>query len=174
MWLAHGVGTRTDLPVPVGPAATAAAATLVISFAVLGLLWKRPRPVSDGRPLPVEAVLDHPVLRMALQLVALLMTAAVTVIGFAGPPEISSNLAPWTFYIHFWVGMVPASLLLGPVVRVLNPLRLLHRGLTGLLRIDPDHGLRAPLSGASAGVSASALPPGVGYWPAAVSLVAFG
>jgi hypothetical protein len=71
------------------------------------------------------------------------------------------NLAPWAFFVTFWVGLVPASLLLGPVWRVLNPLRLVHAALAATLRVDPDHGVRS-------------LPEAVGYWPAAASLAGYG
>lgn len=59
------------------------------------------------------------------------------------------------------MGLVPASLLLGPVVRAVNPLRLQHDVVTRLGRIDPERGL-------------ARLPDGVGYWPAGLSLLAFG
>jgi hypothetical protein len=55
---------------------------------------------------------------------------------------------------------VPASLLFGPVWRVLNPLRLLHRWLTASVPVDAARGVLR-------------LPSGVGYWPAAVSLAVF-
>lgn len=161
--LAHGIGTRSDLPVPVGLAALAAGCTLVISFAVLAVLWRRPRAPRTGvaLPGPVATVLDSAPLRILLQLGTLLIAATVVVAGLAGPDDPARNLAPWVFYVVFWVGLVPASLLLGPVWRVLNPLRLLQGAVAALLRISPSHGVLD-------------LPSGVGYWPAAVSLAAFG
>lgn len=163
MVLAHGVGTRSDLPVPIWLAAAGAALALVISFVVLGALWRRPRFTgTTGRPLPagVQAVLDAPALRIVLRAVTLAAVVFVCAVGFTGPPSTSQNIAPWVLYITFWVGLVPASLLLGPVWRVLNPLRLLHAVLARVLRLDPQNG---PLP----------LPDAVGYWPAAVSLAAF-
>lgn len=159
---AHGVGTRGDLPVPLGPAAAAAAVTLIISFAVLAFLWRQPRTPGGGRPLPrvVTAVADHPVTRTTVRAVALALLVAVVGIGFIGPDDPSDNVAPWAFYVTFWAGLVPLSLLFGPVVRYANPLRLLHRIVAGALRIDRVHGLRT-------------LPASVGYWPAVVSLLAF-
>lgn len=159
--LAHGIGTRSDLPVPVGLAAAAAAAALVISFAMLAVLWRRPRRGGDGRPLSAATVLfDAPVLRGAMRLVVLCLAVVVVVVGLVGPADPAANIAPWAFYVTFWVGLVPASLLLGPVWRVLNPLRLVQEGAARLLRIDVEHG-------------AVPLPAWVGYWPAAASLAVF-
>jgi hypothetical protein len=97
---------------------------------------------------------------MGLRVAATVLSAAVCLIGFLGPPSVQRNLAPWVFYVTFWVGVVPASLLLGPVWRVVNPLRLVHSALARPLRLDPQRGVFA-------------LPERLGYWPAAVSLAAF-
>lgn len=164
MPLAHGVGTRSDLPIPTAFAAVGAGLAVVISFAVLALLWRGPRltGAAAGRPLPVAltVVLDSAPLRRTLRLATVLFVATVCAIGFLGPRETSDNIAPWALYVTFWVGLVPASLLLGPVWRVLNPLRSLHSAVARLLRIDPERGLRE-------------LPDRVGCWPAAWSLGVF-
>jgi len=156
MVLAHGVGTRGDLPVPVEYAALAAGLVLVLTFVLLGVLWKTPRLTAPPprRPLPGWLV-------VLLRGVTTALAVAVVVIGFVGPAETTDNLAPWAFYVTFWVGLVPASLLFGPVWRVLNPLRALHAGGAAVLRIDPERGVRD-------------LPVRVGLWPAAVALFAFG
>jgi hypothetical protein len=135
--LAHGVGSRTDLPIPLGLALYGAGAAILISFAVLLLFWRTPRlgGTSSGWPLPsgVQRVVDAPVFRRCLQALVLGVAVLVTAVALTGPAETARNLAPWTLYVTFWVGLVPASLLLGPVWRVANPLRLLHRGLLILL-----------------------------------------
>ena len=41
--LVHGVGGRSDLPIPFGLALAASAFVLVVSFAALAVLWPRPR-----------------------------------------------------------------------------------------------------------------------------------
>jgi hypothetical protein len=162
MRLAHGIGTRSDLPVPTGLAAVAAGAALLISFVVLALLWRRPRATGSGRELPgvVAALLDAEPVRVGLRLATLLITVLVCVAGLAGPLDPSLNVAPWALYVTFWVGLVPASLVFGPVWRVLNPLRLAQLWVARLLRLDPDSG-------------ALPLPAAVGYWPAAVSLFGY-
>ena len=159
--LAHGVGSRTDLPIPIGFALYGAGAAILASFAVLLLFWRAPHlgGANSGRPLPagVQRLLDSAALRRTLQALALLAAAFVVVVALAGPEETARNLAPWVLFVTFWVGIVPASLLLGPVWRVVNPLRLLHR----LLRpLGPD----AP---------GAARLPALGLWPAAGSLTVF-
>ena len=164
MVLAHGIGTRADLPVPSTLAALGAGLAVVISFVVLGTLWRRPRFTgsSAGRPLPtgLQRVFDSPVPRIGLRLVTLVAAGLLVVIGLVGPDSTALNLAPWAFYITFWVGLVPASLLLGPVWRVLNPLRLVHAVLARALRLDPATGR-------------ATLPEAVGYWPATASIAGF-
>ena len=159
--LAHGVGSRTDLPIPLGLALYGAGAAILISFTALLLFWRTPKlgGASSGRPLPaaVQRVIDGPALRRALQAVALALLALVTAAATAGPDETARNLAPWALYVTFWVGLVPASLLLGPVWRAANPLRLLHRTLRPLLPSPPGAGRL----------------PALGLWPAAISLLAF-
>jgi len=163
--LAHGVGSRGDLPVPVGAAALAAGLVLVVTFVALGRFRRTPhlRGADAGRPLPhpLAVVLDSPALRAAARTSVLVGFVAVVVVGLAGPDGTARNLAPWVLYVNVWVGIVPVSLLLGPVWRVVNPLRALHSGLAAVLRLDPDRGL-------------TDLPSRVGLWPAAVMLALFG
>jgi hypothetical protein len=59
-----------------------------------------------------------------------------------------------------WVGLVPAAILFGPVYRLCNPLRWLHRGLCKVAGIDPAAGLVT-------------YPPKLGVWPGAFFLLAF-
>ena len=159
--LAHGVGSRTDLPIPLGLALYGAGAAILISFAVLLLFWRTPRlgGPSSGRPVPagVQRALDSPVVRRVLQAGALAVAVLVVAVALTGPPETRRNLAPWALYVTFWVGLVPASLLLGPVWRVVNPLRLLHRALGALLPRSPGAGHL----------------PRLGLWPAVPSLLVF-
>jgi len=159
--LAHGVGTRLDLPIPIGLALFGAGAAILFTFAVLLLFWRKPRlgGADAGRALPegLQRAIDSGTLRSALQAVVLAAAVFVVVVAFAGPDDTPHNLAPWVFYVTFWVGLVPASLLLGPIWRVVNPLRLLHRGLR--LAVP-----RAPGAGRL---------PALGLWPGAASLFVF-
>jgi hypothetical protein len=158
----HGLGGSQDLPIPLSLALAGGAAALAVVFIVLALAWKEPRFDADvqGRPVPgVQRVVDAPAFGWALRVFGLVATAYVTWAAVAGP----DNLANPTFgvvYVLLWVGVVPASLLLGPVYRAFNPLRTLHLLLSKLSGGDPD-------------VGAVALPRRVGLWPASLGLLAF-
>jgi hypothetical protein len=162
--LAHGLGGRSDLPVDPGLAAAGAAAAVAVSFFMVA--DRRPRSRTYHRsnePPPAAALVEEPqssVVARVLQVLVLLASIAVVIIALAGPLRPRSNLAPYALYVVFWVGLVPASLLFGPVWRLLNPLRTVHAALCRLFGVDPDEGLRH-------------LPSGVGLWPAAGSLLVF-
>jgi hypothetical protein len=159
--LAHGVGSRTDLPIPLGFALYGAGAAILLTFAVLLLFWRSPKlgGAGSGRPVPawLERAADSPPVRRGLQTIALAVAVLVVAVGLVGPEDSDRNLAPWALYVTFWVGLVPASLLLGPVWRVANPLRLLARAARPLLPSAPG---------------ADRLP-ALGLRPAAASLLVF-
>jgi hypothetical protein len=161
--LAHGVGNREDLPIPFSFALIGAAFALIVSFVVLLLLWREPRldPVHAGRPLPAGAqrVLDSPATRNALRALGLVATTYVVMAMVFGHDD-ALNPSAATVYVLFWVGVPLLSLLLGPVWRLINPIRTLQLALARGMRADPRVGL-APL------------PPWLGYWPAALSLLSF-
>jgi hypothetical protein len=159
--LAHGVGSRTDLPIPLGLALYGAGAAILLSFVVLVLFWRKPKldRTSSGWPLPVgvQRLVDGPPVHRVLQALVLAGAVLVAAVAVAGPTETSRNLAPWVLYVTFWVGLVPVSLLCGPVWGTVNPLRLVHRALRVVLPSAPGAGRL----------------PALGLWPATVSLLVF-
>ncbi|MFF5976318.1 hypothetical protein ACFY7C_32910 [Streptomyces sp. NPDC012769] len=128
--LAHGVGAQHDLPLSPFYAYAGAFAALFVSFLSLGLLWSTSRFRGDraGRPLPaaLQRLADAPVTRAALRLLGAAAGTALVLHLLLGPDDPDRNPAPGAVYVLLWVGLVPASLLLGPVWRLLNPLRTLH------------------------------------------------
>ncbi|MBM7786472.1 hypothetical protein [Tenggerimyces flavus] len=151
MIVAHGVGGRDDLPLPLDLVLQGAAVALLVSFLVLGVAWKQPR----FQPTTPAATRDLPVLQ-GLTLAATMLLAGVAVLG----PDERTNPVPYVVYVLFWVGMPLLSALFGPVWRYANPLRLLHRLLCQLPGLHSRQRLRP-------------LPEWLGYWPAAASLTAF-
>ncbi|MGC4770046.1 hypothetical protein ACLQ25_13875 [Micromonospora sp. DT44] len=162
--LAHGVGGRQDLPITLPELVVAAALTLVVTFVALGVLWREPRLDRDaagGRPVPdrLARLVDAPAFRWVLRALGLL-GAGWFCVGLLAGPDTPENPTAGVLYVLLWVGLVPVSLLFGPVWRAVNPLRTVH--LLGALaaRRDPARGVRE-------------LPAGLGLWPAALTLFGF-
>jgi hypothetical protein len=163
--IAHGVGTRQDLPIPFAAALGGAVVALVASFVALGTLWKQPRlaGAAAGRPLPTGLAdgLDAPWFRWVLRALGLILTGYF-LLGLLLGPDDALNPSAGVVYVLFWVGtLVFASVLFGPVWRMLNPLRSLHLIGCRLLIHDPDRGLLAA-------------PVRLGRWPAAFAVLSFG
>lgn len=161
--LAHGVGGGHDLPISPFYAYAGAFAALLISFLALGLLWSRPRfrgPVA-GRPLPaaLRRAADARAVRLPLRAAGLAAYALTLATALFGSPDPRLNPAPGLLYAVLWVGLVPASLLLGPVWRLLDPLRTLHALACRATGRDPAAG-RPP-------------PARLGHWPAAAGLLGY-
>jgi hypothetical protein len=157
----HGIASRHDLPLPFGFVVVGAAVALALSFTVLVLAWREPRfGAEPGVPVPrIQAVVDTPVVRTAARLLVLALFGWVGLaVGF-GPDRLTNPVFGFVF-VWLWVGLVPLSLIAGPIWRAVNPLRTLHRGLCLIARTDPDSGLIE-------------LPSRLGVWPAAPSLLAF-
>ena len=157
--LAHGLGGSSDLPVPYAFSVVGAAWALTFTFALVALAWKRPRfdPDNPTRPLPtaVTTFVDSRVTRGVAAAAALAFTGWVLLAGLFGPQN-QGNALLGVFYVLLWVGLVAVSLLVGPVWRVLSPVRTVYALLQ---RITPDP--RRPY------------PESWGYRPAAVGLFAF-
>lgn len=161
--VAHGVGSRQDLPLPFGLAVAGAGTALVVSFLALALLWPAPRldGAHAGRPLPraLAALLDSRATRAVLAALGAAVTLYVLVALVLGKDD-ADNPVPFVVFVLLWVGLVPLSVLFGPVWRRLNPLRTLHLVVVRAARLDPREGVLA-------------LPDRLGYWPAAAGLLAF-
>jgi hypothetical protein len=125
-WLAHGVGSRGTLPLPLWQFVWAAIAALVLSFVGLGALWRTPRLGSDAPTLTIRG--SQPILGAArwvlrvlgLALFGLTLGAALFGADVGGE---AVNLAPVTIYVMVWVAIPVASAFLGDIWRALNPFR---------------------------------------------------
>jgi hypothetical protein len=162
--VAHGVGSRQDLPVPFSFALAGAVIAVLVSFIAVGLLWRTPRMkgADAGRPLPapLAAAIDAPATAWVLRALGLVIAGWIAAAALFGPDDRLNPTAGFV-YVLLWVGAcVVASLLLGPIVKAMNPLRTLHLVLSRVTGRDPDTGL-VPL------------PENVGRWPAAAWLVGF-
>jgi hypothetical protein len=120
---AHGVGGRSDLPLPLWQFLYAAGAALVVSFLALRLLWPRARltAASEGvaLPRPVDTVVS--VLGVAVRVLGVVLWAVTIAAAWGGTENSRENLAPTLVYVALWVGMQATSAVLGDVWRALSP-----------------------------------------------------
>ena len=161
--LAHGIGGAKDLPISPELAIAGASAALVVSFTVLAVAWRMPRydAATSGRPAPalVRRLVDSAGWRVGcrvLGFVVFLYAAMAAVLG----KDLVINPIFGIFYVWWWVGLVPLSLLLGPVWKAISPVRTINLAFAKVSGSDPDRGLLT-------------YPDRLGCWPAAVGLYAF-
>ncbi len=151
----HGIGGRGDLPVPLWLAIYSAGAAVAVSFFALAALWSRPRFETTGGTALAQLtrLVDSKPMRWLLKLVGLLALALLIGAAWFGSDSPAENPASTWLYVWIWVGIIPLSLLFGPIWRVANPLRT----IAGLVRRT----------------SYRRIPEGVAYWPAVVGLAGF-
>lgn len=158
--LAHGLGGSGDLPVPYAYAMVGAAWALTFTFALVAFAWRRPRfdPAKPGRPLPaaLTTFVDARATRWSAAGLALAFAAWVVAAGVWGPDS-ESNALLGACYVLLWVGLVAVSLAVGPVWRVISPIRTVYLLLRRL----------------GVGRPRLSYPEGWGYRPAALGLFAF-
>lgn len=153
MILAHGIGGRSDLPVPLSYFIAGAVVVLVASFVALAVLWPRPR-LQDGprqRPLPANGL--GRALGAILKLVGLVALLLTITAGLYGSEESATNPAPVLVYVAFWLVIPFAGAVVGNLYSFANPWRTLLAPLRGTERPD--------------------LLDRVGVWPATVALLGF-
>lgn len=149
---------------PLSYALIGAAWALAATFAVVAVAWRTPRfdPAKPGRALPkwVSDAVDSPVVRWIVAAAAMAFTIWVAVAAIWGPQG-SDNALPGAFYVLLWVGLVAISVAVGPVWRLISPVRTVWR----LFEI----GRRSR----AASEGRTRYRPGWGYWPGVVGLFAF-
>ncbi|WKN49584.1 hypothetical protein [Nocardioides sp. Arc9.136] len=162
-YLAHGIGGAKDLPISPELAIAGAVAALTVSFTVLALAWRKPRydAATSGRPAPafLERVVDATAFRVVLRVLGMavfLYGAYAAVLG----QDLLTNPVFGMFYVWWWVGLVPLSLLLGPVWKAISPVRTINLLFARVSGGDPDQGVFT-------------YPERLGVWPAAIGLYAF-
>ena len=100
--IAHGVGARGDLPLPLPFFVWALGIALAVSFVALVVLWPEPklRRLAEGRLLVrVPRALSATAGGLGLALLLLSVTA-----GWIGENIVVRNILPVTLYVTVWVG----------------------------------------------------------------------
>ena len=163
--VAHGIGKVQDLPIPAWLFYWGAAVVLVVSFLLLGGLWRRPllaqheqgRGLSEG----LSRVVLGP-LRIAVQALSVALLALVWLAALFGDTDPYRNLAPTWVYVVFWLGVPALSVALGNVWRALSPWRALADAFVWLRE-----------RGGREAKPLAEYPERLGRYPAALALLAF-
>ena len=166
---AHGFGERYDLPLPLALFVYGAAAAVVATFIVAGLLIRRAAPVhsAPGFDLlahPIGRLLAHPAVVFSLKFVSVLLFIVTVTAGFVGNQNPYRNIAPTMVWIVVWVGLAYVSAFVGDLWALLNPWRTIFAWAESLCaRLGGGRGLSLGLR----------YPDALGVWPAVVLLLAF-
>jgi hypothetical protein len=164
--IAHGLVARSDLPIPEWLFGWAAAMVLVVSFVALAILWPEPKLQREGwRPLPawLGRVLTSRAVEILCGAIGIFLFGLVIYTGLEGVQSSTANFAPTFIYVIFWLGFVPASVLLGDVFRAFNPWRAIGRAVAWVAKTAARGELPAPLT----------YPEKLGRWPAVAGIFAF-
>lgn len=159
---AHGLGGQQDLPISLTLTVAGAVAALVVSFTVLVLAWRRPRyDPGDGRPAPLvlDRVVAHPAFAVALRVLGMVVFLYTVMVAVLGVDKIINPFFG-IIYVWLWVGIVPMSLLFGPFYKAISPVRTINLLIARVAGGEADEGLHR-------------YPERLGYWPAALGLLAF-
>lgn len=159
---AHGIGGQADLPIPLSLAISGAVAALVVSFTVLIVAWRSPRyAVPGGRPAPewLDRLVQSTGLRVTLRAVGLVVFGYAVFTAAFGEDQLTNPFFG-IVYVWLWVGLIFASVVIGPVWRAINPMRTIGAGLARVSGADPERGI-------------ANYPAWLGQWPAALGLFAF-
>ena len=122
--LAHGIGNVQDLPIPAWMFYWGAGLVLVVSFVLLGALWKQSLLAAHERGRDLGAALSRFVVGRcgsSFQAISVVLFGLVWASALFGDTDPYRNLAPTWIYVVLWLGVPALSVLLGNVWRALSP-----------------------------------------------------
>ncbi len=161
--LAHGLGVRSDIPLPGWLFSWGAAIVLAVSFFALAALWTDAKlETARVRELFRIPRLTQPICGA----IGIAIFAALVYFGFAGNQDADQNVVPTFVYVFFWTMLPLLSAIFGDIFRPFNPWRA--AGLAA-------HRVRVRITGSDASAPPRfAYPDALGRWPAVLGLIAFG
>ena len=149
--VAHGLGGRSDLPVPLEYFLVGALVVLLLSFGALAVLCPEPR-LQDGPRYRGRGVAPSRWVGAAVAIGGVFVLALVIAAGLIGDADARSNVAPVTVFVLFWLVLPFLAAALGNLWSAVNPWATLGR----VLRFDGPSG-----------------PGAIGVFPAAAAFVSF-
>ena len=126
----HAFGQRYDLPIPLSYFLIGAAATVALSFVVIGMFVQKG---SEGFRYPrlnlldvtgLGAALSSGVAGFAVRAISVALFLLILLTGFLGTNRPIDNLSPTFVWIIWWVGMGYVAALVGNVWMFVNPWKI--------------------------------------------------
>ena len=147
--LAHGLGGRSDLPVPLEFFLVGAGVALLVSFGALARLWPDPR-MQDGPRWGGRGFEMPRWVGIAAGIVGVVFLVMVVLGGLVGDRLARNNIAPITVLVFFWLVLPFLAAVVGNFWSVASPWAVMGRVLHLDERGEPGPGARGlyPAAGA--------------------------
>ena len=126
----HAFGQRYDLPIPLSYFLIGAAATVALSFVVIGMFVQKGResftyPRLNLLDVPlVGAILSNGIAAILIRTLSVAVLILLLLTGFLGTNRPIDNLSPTFIWIIWWVGMGYVAALLGNLWMFVNPWKI--------------------------------------------------
>ena len=126
----HAFGQRYDLPIPLSYFLIGAAATVALSFVVIGMFVQKGResftyPRLNLLDVPlVGTVLSNGIAAVVVRALSVAVLLLLLLTGFLGTNRPIDNLSPTFIWIIWWVGMGYVAALLGNLWMFVNPWKI--------------------------------------------------
>ncbi len=130
---AHGIGGRSDLPIPVEFFIVGAGVVLALSFAALAVLWPEPR-LQDGPRYRGSGWVPPRWLGPAVGALAAGWLVLVISAGLLGESDARTNIAPVSLWVLFWLVLPFLAAGVGNLYAVASPWAAFGR----MLRLEGD------------------------------------
>ena len=166
---AHGFGQRYDLPIPLNYFILAAAATVLLSFIILGFFVRDTShdlryPRLNLFTIPIlGSVLHHPTLLIAIRILAIAVFGLTLGTAFLGVNRPVENFSVVFVWIIWWVGMGYISALFGNLWNLMNPWKIIFEWVEKLTSMNTAQGNQGLYS----------YPDRLGVWPGLILLFIF-
>jgi len=167
--LAHGLGQRYDLPVPLDLYLYSAGATVAVSFLLIAWFMRSTEQRRGYHRINLHdyklgRILTHPPFGFVCQLFGAWLLLMVILTGLFGAQRTMGNFAPVFVWIIWWVGLAYVSALIGNLWALVNPWRVSFAWAETLYRhLCPGRELSLHMP----------YPPAFGVWPGAILFLAF-
>lgn len=137
--VAHSLGPRYELPLPLWLFLTGAGLAVGLSFLVILIVVKRGGEVDRQWSTPLQATwlgrtITHRTLKSAMQFASVTLFFLVIATGLFGVPDMLTNFSTVFVWIVWWTGMAFVQVFVGDLWAVVNPWAILYDACANLAR----------------------------------------